>query len=208
MRRLYLFLSILLLTGCRATEMVVDAPAQIARAREGRALTPEDAVSNMRSCLGPTDHFQIRNRRPWHSGFIVLYTAVCPPNEKFDVPISVVGYAYVEPHQGDWRIRSSLARGTESPPPEQLVDIARTGGWAANPLREFSIVFGQVLAPEVAAVEVTFADGMVLRDEPTNGVFTLVTDGKVDSCEMRIYGANGQLLKRRDLSPPQQPCQN
>jgi hypothetical protein len=65
-----------------------------------------------------------------------------------------------------------------------------------NSARDYTYISGRALTPEVVAVETTFSTGQNLRDRVTNGVFGMILPRATGIVELRVLGANGQVLQR------------
>jgi hypothetical protein len=63
----------------------------------------------------------------------------------------------------------------------------------------FALVYGRAPHPSVHAVEVTFDDGRILRERPTNGVFAALAPGARAGLELHALRAGGELLRRLTL---------
>ena len=80
-------------------------------------------------------------------------------------------------------------------PPEELVWYGGSN-YSNDKGETYALTYGKVLSPEVAAVEITFDNGKILRDEATNGVFVLISPAANHSCQMRVLGKNDKILRR------------
>jgi hypothetical protein len=81
-----------------------------------------------------------------------------------------------------------------------------TGG-GSDPRSSYSIVYGEALTPDVAVVEVTFANGVTQQAHLVNRFFAAIVPGTVTACEARVFAADGSMLRRQDLQPVQ-PCES
>jgi hypothetical protein len=183
-----------LLTSCGSTEEVTAA-------------TPEEAAYESISCGrqpgtggAPPDTFQVHERRPWGQGQILLYTVECPPTPPFNVSHLMVGYAYVEFAYGTW-VGIGTAGSLINPEPVPLVHVQRGAGRGHSPQSSHAIVWGRVLSPDVTRLELTYADGTVVRDQPTNGMFAFITPPGVKMCTLQALEATGQVLYQNILHP-------
>lgn len=174
------------------------------------AATPEEAAQLVSPCtpsIGEEDVFAIRNRRSWKGGWIIIYTSSCPRNLEQGNSFQAVGYTFVDQKNLKWYAHSSSWSGTyEALNPTHFVEIGSNSGGGSDAASNFSIVYGQVLTQDVAAIEVTFEDRQTQRDQPKNGVFAVVVPGILKACELRVFGAEGDLLHQRDLQPFDQTC--
>ncbi len=156
------------------------------------ALTPEEAArqNSARNSPESAATFQVVGTRQWQRGVVVLYTYLRAPKQ-------MVGYALTtQTPSGAWQMTNAYAGNADLPVRENLVDYREGGGSGAFGLGEFTIVAGQTLAPEVAQVQVSFANGQVLQDETADGVFALIAPASTFGCELRVFGAKGELLRR------------
>ena len=162
--------------------------------------TPEEAARQLVS-LNPefevANSFTIRGMRKWWGGVVVLYNTIRAADEELPA-MQLHGYVLVERAPGGWFARGSGA-GRLSVLPEDLVDFGRGRGITVQ--GEYNIFDGQVLSSEVVAVEAVLDDGQVRRDATDGQVFAFVTPASVVTCELRVLGANEQVLRSIDLPP-------
>lgn len=168
------------------------------------ASTPETIVSQGFSCSEvetiPAKKFQILTTHSWSQGVIVLYSALCPaPNSSTDN--HVIGQEFVIRQGLSWKPYSGSSYWQErsTPPTHQLVeyDITRTIGKQGS---RYTILYGQILSPQVKAIEATFNNGQILRSPNQQNAFVLLAPGASHVCELRILGYGNQLLRRDELS--------
>jgi hypothetical protein len=57
-----------------------------------------------------------------------------------------------------------------------------------------SSVIGEVLTPEIEAVEIVFDDGRRLCDDTQGGVFAFVVTGRVAPCALFLFDGENQLV--------------
>ncbi len=160
------------------------------------APTPEEAARLNSTRFSPETAatFQVVGTRGWEGGVVVLYTYLREQAPMF-------GYALTRQLPfGAWEVTNAGAGDADLPVPENLVDYRDGGGSGAFGLGEFSIVFGRTLRPEVAQVQVTFANGQVVRDETADGVFALIAPATTFGCELRVFGTKGELLHQVALA--------
>lgn len=188
-----------------------NLPFQMPQMDKGTA-TPEEAarlVSPCASSIGEDDNFAVQGKRPWKSGWIIIYTSSCPGNSSTGNPFEAVGYTFVDLRNLKWYAYSSSWAGSPEPlDPAHYVEIGSNSGGGSDATSNFSIVYGRVLTQEVATIEVTFEDRHTQRDQPKNGIFAVVTPGVLKACELRLFGPDGNLLHERDLQPFDQTCLN
>jgi hypothetical protein len=181
--------------------------------------TPKDLIDQTVSCpideKAKAEGFKVLSTQPWSQGVIVLYSAFCPTDKAKTAMHPVFGHKVVRRTGATWQVSGSGSYGTEneSVPSEQLVeyDISRSlNQHSANISSQnepYTILYGRVLKPKVLAVEVTFNNGKTMRDESSNGVFALLSAGATGVCELRLLGADNQLLRQEDLTVPKQLAQ-
>lgn len=180
-------------------------------------VAPKDLMDQTVSC--PTgDHpkaegFKVLSTQAWSQGVIILYSALCPvatDNEKTTMQ-PVFGHKVVKRNGSTWQVSGSESYGTEPnpSPSEQLVEygISRSSSNTTSTAPEgerYTILYGRVLQSKVAAIEATFDNGKILRGRSSNGAFALLAAGATGICELRILGADNQILKQEDLAVPKQ----
>ncbi len=171
------------------------------------ALTPQESARQSTLTMSPESAatFQVMGTRQWERGVVVLYTYLQPAQEQRP-PMQIFGYTLVVPSGwGTWQAVGSGAGGSNAPPPAENLVHYSYGGGGGSQRGFFSIVSGYVLAPNVAAVEITFDNGQVLRDKTGDGLFAVVTTAKVAACELRVLDDQGQILRRIDTSSTASP---
>ncbi len=173
------FVAILAISVSAACTAAVAAPTPEEAARQNSVRFSPDIAAT----------FQVVGTRGWEGGVVVLYTYLREQEPMF-------GYALTRQLPfGAWEVTIAGAGDADPPVPENLVDYRDGGGSGAFGLGQFTIVFGRTLKPEVAQVQVTFANGQVLRDETADGVFALIAPSSTFGCELRVFGAQGELLR-------------
>lgn len=189
MRTSIIWLSVLLfLAGC-------IYPARMAKPV---APTLETAIQQINGCSMPLQNFQVRGVRQWHKGFVVLYTALCPPHQGNAEPTAQFGHAFVRRDGGQWLSGSGLALNIRDFHPGEFADIERSGGSDEQRQHPFSILFGRA-RPEVALVEVVLDDGSALKDQITSEMFAIIWDGEAKALQVRLMTADSQLIQQQDL---------
>lgn len=148
------------------------------------------------------EDFQVLSTYKWSKGVVVLYSALCPNNRQPAALERVFGHKVMERNGKRWQVSGSDSFGEESQPSpsERLVnyDISKSSSSGDR----YTILYGQILAPKVAAVEATFDNGKVVRDEGMNGVFALISPGATGVCELRVLGPDNQILHTDDFVIP------
>lgn len=166
------------------------------------AATPEQVVRQNNLCSLPTtpaQDFRVLGTRQWSQGVVVLYSAICPSSDRKQAPPQIFGYSVLVSKGSGWEQigNDSAEFFLDRPqlPPEELVWYG-SSNYSNNKGETYALTYGKVLSPEVAAVEITFDNGKILRDEATNGVFVLISPGANHSCQMRVLGKNDKILRR------------
>lgn len=176
-------------------------------------IAPKDLIDQTVNC--PTDDrtkaegFKVLSTQAWSQGVIILYSARCPvknDNHKATMQ-TVLGHKVVKRNGTTWQVSGSGSYDTQvdSAPSEQLVEygISRSSNTrTSSQATPYTILYGRVLQPKVAAVEATFDNGKVVRGKNSNGVFALLSPGATGICELRILGADNQILHQEDLAVP------
>lgn len=191
------------LAGCRAF------PFQPPQIDTGMATIEEAArlTSPCGSAADPRGDVTVHDKRPWGNGLIIIYTVMCPPDETIDGrPLHTIGQTFVEQRKGKWYAYASTGVGLSlHPDPRHFVEMG-SGSGSSDPESNYSIIYGKVIAPGVAAVEVTFQNGIKQHDRPKNNIFAIIIPGLVETCDLRVFDAQSQELYRRDLDPFDQDC--
>ncbi|MBD1897261.1 hypothetical protein [Coleofasciculus sp. FACHB-129] len=167
------------------------------------AATPEQVIRQNNLCPSPTTQaqdFRVLGTRQWSQGVVVLYSAICPSSDRQQASPQILGHSVLVRKESGWEQigNDSAEFFLDRPPlpPEQLVWYG-SGNYSNDKTGEtYALTYGKVLSPEVAAVEITFDNGKILRDEATNGVFVLISPGANHSCQMRVLGKDGKILRR------------
>jgi hypothetical protein len=82
---------------------------------------------------------------------------------------------------------------------DQLIDISAGSGGYHIDYGHCACAVGRVISPEVAAVEVLFNNGKVLRDLASDGYVALVADQATGAVHARILNAKGETMQLLDL---------
>jgi hypothetical protein len=168
------------------------------------AATPEDMIRRPFSCSDPSHTepkaFKVLSVRKWSQGIVALYSGKCPGEKASQ---SVLSYRVVKRRGMEW-----LLAGTGTHPikesknatsnDKKLIDYG-VGQTLSKAKERHAVFYGQVLAPNVAAVEVTFNNGKVLRDRGLDQKFLLVAPGATGICDVRVLGVDNQILHREEL---------
>lgn len=182
--------------------------------RDTGAATLEGAARQTVSCANPPDDgvgFLVRAKYPWANGWIVIYRVSCPPGAAAGPGrqgVEGMGHTFVEQIDGKWYAAGSQWVGRrDRPKPEEVVEVGANSGGGSDPRSQYSIVYGEVLTPEVAAVQVTFAGGVIEQARLHDGVFAAIVPGTAMACEAQVVAADGTVLRQVDLQPVQ-PCKS
>lgn len=183
------------------------------------SIAPKDLLDQTVSCptgdQAKAEGFKVLSTQTWSQGVVVLYSALCPVrNDRANVTMQpVFGHKVVKRNGSTWQVSGSGSYGTEAGtvPSQQLVEygISRSLNAKAStqPGERYTILYGRVLQPKVAAVEATFDNGKILRGRSSNGVFAILSAGATGVCELRVLGADNQILQQEDFVIPRQFAQ-
>lgn len=169
------------------------------------AATPEEALRLPFSCPGKpnveAEKFQVLTVRKWSKGIVALYQGICPSQNKQAFNQQVLSYRVVKRRGMEWLLGGAgthVSKGASSKSTE-LIDYGVDRTSAAKGSDRYTVLYGQVLSPQVSAVEVTFNNGKSLRDESPDGLFALVAQGATGVCDIRVFGYDNQILQRHEL---------
>lgn len=144
---------------------------------------------------------QIHRTQSGKNGVLALYTA----QDASSAPSEQVGYIMLEKSLLNWQPKETGAIvRPASVASTGLVEYEVGGGRVRN--ADYALVFGRVLDPQVVAVEATFDNNQVLRDERTDDVFAILADGANAVCEVRLLASDDTVLERSVPSSAQQQC--
>lgn len=171
------------------------------------AATPEEALRRPFSCPSQSDteakSFQVLTTRKWSKGIVALYRGNCAALNKPGVDQPLLSYRVMKQNGMEWQLSGSGSYPTtiEKSKPGSLIDygVGHTRGKGND---RQTILYGQVLSPQVSAIEVTFNNGKSLRDESPDGLFALVASGATGICDIRAFGYDNQILQRDELISP------
>jgi hypothetical protein len=171
-------------------------------------LSPEDVVRRNLGNICPqntvAEDFHVLNTRKWSARKIVVYRVNCRSENVIPVKNrNFLGHQVVVRKGLGWQASGSGDRLEVLPqPPGELVHYGiglnqkNVGG------DRHTVIYGEVLKPKVAAVEATFDNGRTLRDEGKDGILAMVLPEAVEVREIRVLGADGQILQRDSTSSP------
>jgi len=176
--------------------------------------TPEEAAQNAVK-FGKEEsvtEFEVLETRPLantNNTKIVVYRFIYLSGDTPPQSIPIFGMSLVTQKDGLWHLESggSLARHSDS---EQLTSPTSESGQLVEfiPLaatsndKPIAIIIGRVLSSTVSAVEVTFDDGQILREQITYEGFVIVAPGATMGRVLRVLGANDEILQSISLPPP------
>ncbi len=172
------------------------------------AATSEEALRRPFSCPGQANieakNSQVLTTRKWSKGIVAVYRGTCTALNQPGSDLPVLSYRVMKQNGMEWQLSSSGSHPAtvEKSKPGSLLDygIGHTKGKGND---RQTILYGQVLSPQVSAVEVTFNNGKSLRDESPDGLFALVASGATGICDIRAFGYDNQILQRDELISPQ-----
>lgn len=184
------------------------------------AATPEEALSRPFSCPSKPEveakNFQVLTIRKWSKGIVAVYRGLCPVNAKQSFSKDrknleqVLSYRAVNRNRMEWHLSSTGSYRSQieekgKPASAKLVDygVNWTGGKGND---RHAVLYGQVISPQVSAIEATFNNGKSLRDESPDGLFALVAPGATGICDIRVFGYDNQILQREELLSPKKPA--
>jgi hypothetical protein len=150
------------------------------------------------------EQVQILSTHRWSQGVVVLYSALCPNGKKAQLQ-PIFGHQVVKQAGRSWQVSSSDSYGTETSATtsEKLVNY-RISKSTSRGNDRYTILYGQILKPKVTAVEASFDNGQILRDDSGKGVFALISPGSRAVCELRVFGSDNQILQQESLTLPRQ----
>ncbi len=177
--------------------------------------TPDQVIHQNVSCptSGSTaiQDVQVLSRHRWQKGMIVLYSAVCTTKDTKGRMQRVFGHQIMKREGMNWQVSSSDSYSVSHPQQasEKLIEYGISqgvekdaGNGGKDSSDRYTILYGQFLTPRVSAVEATFDNGQVIRDNGEGKAFALISTGAANVCELRIFGPDNQLLRKEDLSMP------
>lgn len=179
------------------------------------AATPEEVLRRPFSCPKSSNSeakdFQVLTVRKWEKGIIALSRGNCPGEArsfqtKEPIMQPALNYRVIKRNGMEWSLSgtgsffSQSAAKSKSGKVEKLIqyNVGRTDPKVRD---RHTVFYGEVLSPSVAAVEVTFDNGKVLRDMGIDGMLLLVAPGATGICDVRALGVDNQILQRDELIP-------
>ncbi len=172
------------------------------------AATPEEMIRRPFACPGQSDieakDFQVLTVRKWAQGMVALYRGNCKSDSKDSTRQSMLSYRVVKGNGMEWNL---LSTGSYFSKPSEADDASKrlieygVGRTTTKSKERHTVFYGELLSPTVAAVEVTFNNGKVLRDSGLDGMLLLVAPGATGICDVRALGMDNQILQRDELIP-------
>lgn len=102
-------------------------------------------------------------------------------------------YVLVVPADHGWKL--SDANGGFGGVPEAGTGIA----YRVEQHDTYTIVFGRVLSPDIAVVDVALGDGRTVAHVPDDGVFAVLVPREQEPCEVRTLDRQGRVLQTFDV---------
>ncbi|MBD1859354.1 hypothetical protein Q2T42_09525 [Leptolyngbya boryana CZ1] len=180
------------------------------------AATPEEMLRRPFSCPGSSKaeakDFQVLTVRKWEKGIVALSRGNCPSEAKsLQKEASVqpaLSYRVVKRNGMEWSLKSTGSSFNQNPDKptagkQQKLIRYHVGRTHPNVKERHTVFYGEIFSPDVAAVEVVFDNGKVLRDTGTNGMLLLVGSGATGICDVRALGTDNQILQRDEPIPIQ-----
>lgn len=176
------------------------------------AATPEEMIRRPFTCPGQSDteakNFQVLTVRKWKEGVVALYRGNCDndrlaPPPKDSANQSMLSYRVVKRNGMEWNLLSTGSYFTQKSKTENSKRLIEYGVGRTNikGKERHTVFYGELLSPTVAAVEVTFNNGKVLRDSGLDGMLLLVAPEATGICDVRALGVDNQILQRDELIP-------
>lgn len=173
------------------------------------AATPEEMLRRPFSCPmlnTEVQDFQVLTVRKWAQGVVALYRGKCPISAKMGQgERSLLSYRVVKRDGMEWHLSdtgsypSSNSERSKQSSEKKLIEYS-VGRNSSKAKERHAVFYGEVLSPNVAAVEVTFNNGKVLRDTGLDGMLLLVASGATGVCDVRVLGVDNQILQRDELA--------
>ncbi|MEP0915958.1 hypothetical protein NC981_03940 [Leptolyngbya sp. DQ-M1] len=175
------------------------------------AATPEEVIRRPFTCPGQSEaeakNFQVLTVRKWSQGLVALYRGNCSSDRSTFQTKSqpMLSYRVVKRSGMEWNLIDtgsyvSQQSKSASSKSKKLIEYS-VGRTTTKGKERQAIFYGEVLSPTVAAVEVTFNNGKVLRDNSLDGMLLLVAPGATAICDVRSLGVDNQILQRDELIP-------
>jgi hypothetical protein len=198
-RVLFLILGVVLLSvaGC-VTEQSNPKPSSLPRA--------EDWVWELERKNAPASElrtFRTLGRREWERGVLVFI------RYRDETGTEMFGYSLLEPNSegGDWTTAGGQLYGPATLDPTEFIDwsvgsgggMTIVSGTAVESHLE-PVVFYGLTSEEVRAVEVTFVNDPVQRDQTNDHMFAIVVGPEARACNLIAYGDDDKVLRTIQLA--------
>ena len=173
------------------------------------AATPEEMIRRPFTCPKRPNteakNFQVLTVRKWAQGVVVLYRGTCfGDRQTATTPQAMLSYRVVQRNGMEWNLSGTGSYVSKRSEPEnaakKLIEYS-LGRTTIKGKERYTVFYGEILSPNVAAVEVTFNDGKVLRDTGLDGMLLLVAPEATGICDVRMLGVDNQILQRDELIP-------
>jgi hypothetical protein len=158
---------------------------------------PKELLHQSITC--PTSQFlvaqgiQLLETQRWQNGVIALYSASCP-SKKHKGTERVMAYRILRREGMNWFAEGSDAHKMKSKPTgKQLAqsNVSYTQDPQGSP---YTVLYGQIYSSKVTAIEAAFDNGKTIRTNSSSGLFSLVVPQALQVCEIRMLGADNQIL--------------
>lgn len=131
---------------------------------------------------------QIHGTRVVPQGVVVLYSKPRDQGQE-QGPRLNFGYVLTQQTPAGW-IATAASFGGGTVAPNDLVAYSR----APLPGGD-TIVYGEAVLPEVAAIEVSLPEGAILQDQLTGEMFAVLIPGNRPICTVRVLDAAGHIIQ-------------
>lgn len=171
------------------------------------AVVPKELIHQTIACpqgsRAKVDKLQVLGTQYWSDGVVLLYSGLCPSEKRPKSRQRVFGHKVIKRVGFDWKVSGSDSYRSEAPKSasNRLLHFG-THRWKDANGDRYAILYGQILSPKVMAIEATFDNGRVLRESGQNGTFALVAPKATAVCEIRLLGADEQILQQKNLAMP------
>lgn len=132
--------------------------------------------------------------RRWERGRVVLYRGIMQTGLHPGEGELVFGHIILQREGLGWRFigGGSGSAGSAGPAGRRISYMYSSGSSIEH--GSHSSVIGEVLTPEIEAVEIVFDDGRRLRDETEGDVFAFTVTGSVAPCALFLLDGENQLV--------------
>lgn len=175
----------------------------------GGAATPQDAARQAHSRSGPgtiSQNFTILGSRTSGRRAVVLSTeTMTTPGQPS--PGQVFSIDIITMDSGGWTSLGTSSQGGTGLTSSPIAPALMCGGMdlGVDNLGAYSIVYGRVRQPDVAAVEIDFISGTTLKDTTGDGLFAVIVSKPDTPTKLRLLNANGQTIHSVTLPQSMSP---